>query len=225
MESALTMRRLCGISKSYFWIYFCHFWVVSRRKYTREPQFQLIKMFILSHLRDRPLFQKIFSGSLKNLFHKNLNFEDNQWQKLWDPHSLPPYLMLVASLSTHFWSWLPDMASSGLVQHWVRGKGRFWTTLTKPNVFLWTFLWKYSESQLFLSLIVSKLVNLGEEITLFKAVDKSFPVNIKGSLVHRNILLVFSFIKIVGRYSGFLGVALEIREMGLISKYTENDDH
>ena len=39
MESALTMRRLCGISKSYFWIYFCHFWAVSRRKCTTEPQF------------------------------------------------------------------------------------------------------------------------------------------------------------------------------------------
>ena len=29
----------------------------------------------------------------------------------------PPYSMLVASLSTHFWSWLPGMASSGLVRH------------------------------------------------------------------------------------------------------------
>ena len=75
-----------------------------------------------------------------------------------------------------------------------QGKGGFWLTLTKPNVFLWTFLWKYSESQLFLSLIVSKLVNLGEEITLFKAANRSFPVNIKGSLVHRNILVMVSFI-------------------------------
>ena len=39
VETALTMRRFCGISKSYFWIYFCHFGVVSRRKCTREPQF------------------------------------------------------------------------------------------------------------------------------------------------------------------------------------------
>ena len=67
--------------------------------------------------------------------------------------------------------------------------------------------------------------NLVEEITLFKAVNRSFPVNIKGSLVHRNIFLVFSFIQIVGWYSGVLGVAFEIREMRLISKYTENDDH
>ena len=39
VETALTMRRLCGISKSYFWIFFCQFWVVSRRKCNREPQF------------------------------------------------------------------------------------------------------------------------------------------------------------------------------------------
>ena len=39
VETALTMRRLCEISKSYFCIYFCHFWVVSRRKCTTEPQF------------------------------------------------------------------------------------------------------------------------------------------------------------------------------------------
>ena len=75
-----------------------------------------------------------------------------------------------------------------------QGEGGFWISLSKSNVFLWTFLSKYSESQLFLSLIVTKLVNLGEGITLFKAVNRSFPVNIKGSIVHRNILMVFSFI-------------------------------
>ena len=30
---------------------------------------------------------------------------------------LPHYSMLVGRLPTHFWSWLPVMASSGLVQH------------------------------------------------------------------------------------------------------------
>ena len=118
----------------------------------------------------------------------------NQWQKLWDSHPLTPYSMLVANLPAHFWSWLPGMASSGLAQHWVREKGGFWVTLSKSNVFLWAFLWKYSEFHMFLSLIVTKLVNLGEEITLFKVVNRSFPVNIKGSIVHRSILLVFSFI-------------------------------
>ena len=84
---------------------------------------------------------------------------------------------------------------------------------------------KISESQLFLSLIVTKLVNLGEEIALFKAVNRSFPVNIKNSIVYRNILLVFSLIYIVVWYSGVLGVAFGLREMRLISKYAENDDH
>ena len=78
----------------------------------------------------------------------------NQWQKLWNLHPLSPYSMLVANLSVHFWSPLPGMASSGLTQHWVRGKGGFWVTLSKSNVFWKTFLWKYGESQLFLSLIV-----------------------------------------------------------------------
>ena len=80
-------------------------------------------------------------------------------------------------------------------------------------------------SQLFLSLIVTKLVYLGKEIALVKAVNRSFPVNIKNSIVHRNILLVFSFICIVVWYSGALGVAFDLREMRLISKYAENDDH
>ena len=34
-------------------------------------------------------------------------------------------------------------------------KGGFWVTLRKSNVFLWTVLSKYSEAQLFLSLIVA----------------------------------------------------------------------
>ena len=33
------------------------------------------------------------------------------------------------------------------------GEGGFWVTLSKSNIFLWTFLWKYSESQLMFSLI------------------------------------------------------------------------
>ena len=39
VETVPTMRRLCWISKSYFWIYFGQFSVVSRRKCTTEPQF------------------------------------------------------------------------------------------------------------------------------------------------------------------------------------------
>ena len=38
-----------------------------------------------------------------------------------------------------------------------QGEGGFWVTLSKPNVFLWIFLWKYSESQLFLSLLVARM--------------------------------------------------------------------
>ena len=45
-ETPLAMRRLCGISKSYFWIYYCQIWVVPRRKCTKEPQFYLINMVI-----------------------------------------------------------------------------------------------------------------------------------------------------------------------------------
>ena len=35
-------------------------------------------------------------------------------------------------------------------------EGGFWVTLSNSNVFLWTFLWKYRKSQLFLSLIVGE---------------------------------------------------------------------
>ena len=111
------------------------------------------------------------------------------------------------------------MASSGLAQHF-RGEGGF--TLASLMSFCGLF---YENIVRFLSLIVTKLVNLGEEIALFKAVNRSFPVNIKNSIVHRNILLVFSLIYIVVWYSGVLGVAFGLPEMRLISKYAENDDH
>ena len=52
----------------------------------------------------------------------------------------PHYSTLVASLPAHFWSWLPGNASLGFAQHCVRGKGGYWVTLSKSNVFLWTFL-------------------------------------------------------------------------------------
>ena len=44
--------------------------------------------------------------------------------------------MLVAPLLAHFWPALPDIAFSGLVQHWAREKGKFWETLSKSNIFL-----------------------------------------------------------------------------------------
>ena len=72
---------------------------------------------------------------------------------MWDTPPLPPLFSVDCKLAAHFWSSLPRMASSGLAQHWFRGRG-FWVTLSKSNVFLWTFLWNYSESQLFLPLIV-----------------------------------------------------------------------
>ena len=73
-----------------------------------------------------------------------------------------------------------------------QGEGGFWVTLSKYDVFLWTSLSKYSESQLFLSLIVTKLVNLGKESNTLA--NGGFSVNITGFIVHREILLVFAFV-------------------------------
>ena len=61
-----------------------------------------------------------------------------------------------------------------------------------------------------------------KRVTLFKAVNRGFPVNITGFIVHRDILLVFYFIEIVGWYLRVLGVAFEMRKMRLLSSYTEN---
>ena len=72
------------------------------------------------------------------------------------------YSMLVANFHACFWSSLLGMASSGLTQHWARGKRRFWVTLSNCNMFLWTF-YKNIVSVKFLSLIVAKLVNLCEK--------------------------------------------------------------
>ena len=69
----------------------------------------------------------------------------NQWQKLWDWHSLPPYSMLVTSLLAHFWPVLPGTAFLGLIQDLVRGRevlGIF--ELVK---YFLELLWKYSEYQ------------------------------------------------------------------------------
>ena len=71
---------------------------------------------------------------------------------MWDTPPLPPLFSVDCKLAAHFWSSLPRMASPGLAQHWFRGRG-FWVSLSKSKV-LWTFLWNYSESQLFLPLIV-----------------------------------------------------------------------
>ena len=63
-------------------------------------------------------------------------------------------------------SFLVFTASHGLFRLGTtlsQGERGFWVTLSKSNVFLWTFLSKYSESQLFLSFVGTKLVNLGEE--------------------------------------------------------------
>ena len=86
----------------------------------------------------------------------------NQWQKLWD---LPPLPLIQCWLQIGS-SFLVFIATHSFFRHGTslsQEKGGFWVTLSKSNVFLWTFLWNYSESQLFLLLIVAKLLNLGED--------------------------------------------------------------
>ena len=92
--------------------------------------------------------QLIYSFRRRSPSYKN----HNQWQKLWDLPPLPPYSMLVQIDS----SFLVFTASYGFFRIGAtlsQGQGGFWVTLSKSNVFLWTFLWKCSESQLFLSLL------------------------------------------------------------------------
>ena len=55
VEAALEMR-FCGISESFFWIFFYKLLVVSKGKCTTKPQFLLRNIPISSSLTDRPLF-------------------------------------------------------------------------------------------------------------------------------------------------------------------------
>ena len=49
----------------------------------------------------------------------------------------------------HYFAWLLQLDTT--LSH---GEGGFWVTLSKSNVLFWAILCSYSESQLFLSLIV-----------------------------------------------------------------------
>ena len=55
----------------------------------------------------------------------------------------------------------------------------------------------------------------------FEPASRNFPFNITSFLIHRNMLLVFSFNKIIRWYLGVLGVAFEMHEMRLLSIYAE----
>ena len=63
VEAALEMR-FCGISESFFWIFFYKLLVVSKGKCTTKPQFLLRNIPISSSLTDRPLFLKKFFCSV-----------------------------------------------------------------------------------------------------------------------------------------------------------------
>ena len=95
----------------------------------------LANMLYLACLKDRPSFQKISSGSLKNLFQVFFfNFGDNHSQKLWNSHPLPTFSMLVVILLAHSWSRLPGTAFSDLAQYWMREKVNF---VYLSNQFFW----------------------------------------------------------------------------------------
>ena len=51
-----------------------------------EPQMWLVKTAIQSSLRDRQLFQNMFSGSLKNIFQKTFFSGDSHSQTTLSPH-------------------------------------------------------------------------------------------------------------------------------------------
>lgn len=49
-------------------------------------------------------------------------------------HPFRYYSMLIARVVAHSWSTLPDIAFSGLPQHWVMGEREFWVPLTRENI-------------------------------------------------------------------------------------------
>ena len=104
---------------------------------------KLINLPIYSSFRDRPPFSKnTCKKPFKKIFWRQSVIKIIRLA----PAPPPPHWMLFANFSARFWCSLPGIASSGLTQHWFRGKKGNWVTLSKSNVFLWTFLWKYSES-------------------------------------------------------------------------------
>ena len=76
----------------------------------------------------------------------------NQWFYTRTPSS---FSMLVASLLIHSWS---AHCQTWLFHAWHNivpgGKKEFWISLSKSNIFLKIFLWKYCGCQHFLSLII-----------------------------------------------------------------------
>ena len=48
----------------------------------------------------------------------------------------PPNLSLVACLFDHSWPPMPGIGFSAFAKYWTRGKGGFWVSFSKSNIFL-----------------------------------------------------------------------------------------